>query len=64
MTRAYEGRIESGLNDYYIAAKNFSSTSETFETLQSSFNIGETIFEIVNDLVIDYKNYSLTQIKL
>ena len=63
-TQAYEGRFESGLNSYYKSAENYSSNSTTYHTFKSSFNLGETIFEIVKDLVKEYKNFTLTQILL
>ena len=64
ISRAYKGRIESGLNEYYNAAEKNSFNCTVYETLKSSFNIGETIFEIVKNLVNDYKNFTFTQIKL
>ena len=60
---AYTNRIESGLNQYLIKASNFSSTCETYESLSSSYNIGEIIYNIVQDLVIDYKNISRMNIE-
>ena len=62
--RAYKGRLESGLNNYYKAAENIDSNYETYKTFKSSFNIGKTIFELVNILVSEYKNFTLTQLNL
>ena len=62
--KVYKERVESNLNNYLSSAENYSSTCETIDTLKSSFNIGEIIKEIVNDLVIEYKNYTYIQINL
>ena len=64
INRAYKERIEKGLDEYLISAENFSSTCETFDTLKSSFNIGNITLEIVSDLVEEYKNFTLIQIRL
>ena len=64
INRAYKERIEKGLDEYLISAENFSLTCETFDTLKSSFNIGNITLEIVSDLVEEYKNFTLIQIRL
>ena len=61
--RAYS-RFETNLNDYLESAKKFSNITETYNTLKSSFNIGDDIYEIVNNLVSDYKNFTQMQINL
>ena len=64
INEAYQGRFESGLDQYYEAAENFALNSTTYNTLKSTFNIGDIIFEIVKGLVKEYKNFTLTQINL
>ena len=62
-SKAYN-RFENCLNQYLEKAVNFSETCETIETFNSSFNLGNIAYDIINKLVIDYKNFTNLQIKL
>ena len=62
-SQAY-ARLELYLDSYLESANNFSNKTESFNTLKSSFNIGRDIYEIVDNLVSDYKNFTDMQIKL
>ena len=64
INKAYRERIEKGLDEYLSSAENFSLTCDNFDTLKSSFNIGNTTLEIVSDLVKEYKNFTFIQIEL
>ena len=64
INKAYREHIEKGLDEYLSSAENFSLTCDNFDTLKSSFNIGNTTLEIVSDLVKEYKNFTLIQIEL
>ena len=63
INKAYIERIESGLNQYLIKADNFRPTCTTYESISSSFNIGEIIYNIVEDLVMEYKNLTRMNIE-
>ena len=60
---AYIGRIESGLNSYLSKAEEYNSTCDSYESLYSTYNIGEIIYKIVRDLTIDFKNITKNHIE-
>ena len=60
---AYINRIESGLNNYLIKAEEYKTTCHSYESLYSSYNIGEIIYDIVKDLTIYYKNITKNHIE-
>ena len=60
---AYVKIIEPGLNIYLEKAENHCSNNKTYETLNSSYNMGEIIYEKVKGLVEEYKNITKMQLK-
>ena len=56
INKIYINRFETGLNEYLNKAYTFSLTCITYETLRSSYNIGEISYNIVKELVTEYKN--------
>ena len=56
--------FEDCLDQYREKAENFSQKCDPIETFNSSINIGNVTYDIINKLVIDYKNYTKLQIKL
>ena len=58
----YDDIIESGLNKYLEKSKEYLSNTKTYETLNNSFNIGEVIYDKVNEFVEEYKNFTKIQL--
>ena len=63
INKFYINNIERGLNEYLNEAEHFSNNCITYESFNSSFNIGEIIYNIVEDLVNDYKNITKMNIE-
>ena len=61
--KAYRRIIEPGLNEYLLEAEKYISKCNQVETLNSSYNIGEVIYDLVKDLVYEYKNATKLQIE-
>ena len=60
---AYTYLIEPGLNKYLIEAENYISRCNTYETLNSTYNIGEVIYKYVKYFVEEYKDITNMQLK-
>ena len=61
--QGYKNLIEPGLNIYLKKAEDYISECKNYETLNSSFNIGEFIYNSVKDLVGNYKNFTEMQLE-
>ena len=61
-TKLYVNYIESKLNEFYQNVENSIKDYEPSILLNSTLNIKETIFNIVNELINNYKFISKTQI--
>ena len=59
----YLDYIESGLNKYLNEAEKYISNWETYHSLSSEYNIGNIIYNIVKNLVIEYKSLAKTRIE-
>ena len=59
----YTKNIELGLNEYLNNAQEYISECKTFDTLNSSYNIGEIIYENVKLFVEEYKNHTKMQLE-
>ena len=60
---AYKLHIEKGLNNYLLEAKKYNSTCHLYNSISSSYSIGLIIYEYVNQLVSEYKNFTSYQIE-
>ena len=61
--KAYKRIIESGLNGYLLEAEKYISQCEAVEIFNSSYNIGKVIYELVEDLVYEYRNVTHSEIE-
>ena len=59
----YIDYIDSGLNKYINESDKYIPTCETYHSLLSDYNIGLIINNIVQNLVIEYKNLTIFQIE-
>ena len=64
INNAYTKIVENGLNQYLSEAKKYKSHCESYESLESSHNVGEIIYNIVEDFVNEYNNITWEQIEL
>ena len=60
---AYLEIVEPGLNIYLSKAEQYISYCQAHELFNTSYNIGEIIYDIVKNLVGEYKNITLKQIE-
>ena len=60
--KAYDELIEPGLNVCLEKSEEFRSENQTYEFLNSSYNIGQIVYEIVKGYVEDYKNFTKIQL--
>ena len=60
---AYTKLIEPGLNQYLNQSEEYISECKSIETLNSSYNIGEVIYEMVKKFVEEYKNITKLQLE-
>jgi len=52
------------LDEYREKAYNYSLECESYDTLKSSYNIGTIIYEMVEELVNNYQNYTVNLIEI
>ena len=64
MNVIYNNYFKIFLDEYREAAYNFSLKCEKYDTLKSSYNIGTIMYEIVEELVNSYQNYTKTLIEI
>ena len=64
MNIIYNNHFKIILDEYKEKAYYFSLKCESYDTLKSSYNIGSIIYEMVEDLVNSYQNYTKTQIEI
>ena len=62
INKVYNNYIEKYLNQYITEAQKVTLNYKTYQTLNSSYNIGEIINNIIEGLVKDYKNLIKMQI--
>ena len=64
MNVIYNNYFKIFLDEYREAAYNFSLKCEKYDTLKSSYNIGTIMYEMVDELVNSYQNYTKTLIDI
>ena len=64
MNVIYRNHFKIFLDEYREKAYNYSLECESYDTLKSSYNIGTIIFEIVEELVNNYQNYTKNLIEI
>ena len=60
----YNNHFKIFLDEYKEKAYNFSLECKNYDTLKSSYNIGTIMYEIVEELVNSYQNYTKTLIEI
>ena len=60
----YNKHFKVFLDEYVDTAKNFSLKCEKYDTLKTSYNIGEIMYELVTNIVSDYQEYAKIQIEI
>ena len=64
MNVIYRNHFKIFLDEYREKAYNYSLECESYDTLKSSYNIGTIIYEIVEELVNNYQNYTKNLIEI
>ena len=64
MNVIYNNHFKLFLDEYKEKAYNFSLECKTYDTLKSSYNIGTIMYEMVEELVNSYQNYTKTLIEI
>jgi len=64
MNIIYNYHFKIFLDEYKEKSYNFSLESKNYDTLKSSYNIGTIVYEIVEELVISYQNYTKNLIEI
>ena len=62
--KSYDEIIEPGLNKYLEKSEEYISQTKPYKFLNSSYNIGEIINEIVKGYVEDYKNFTKNELNI
>ena len=62
INKIYKEYIEKGLNEYIIESKKYTKNLKEYKLLNSTFNLGNIIDKIIEDLVNEYKELSKKQI--
>ena len=62
INKVYNNYVEKYLNEYVKEAKKCTLNLKTYKTLNLTYNLGEIINKIIEDLVYEYKNFIKIQI--
>ena len=64
MNIIYNYHFKIFLDEYKEKSYNFSLESKNYDTLKSSYNIGTIVYEIIEELVNSYQNYTKNLIEI
>ena len=62
INKVYNNYIEPGLNSFITEAKKYTNSFKEYKLLNSTFNLGEIVNDIIKDLTNDYKEIVKRQI--